>query len=61
VAKAYKELFAGYEQDAEEELGRTFEEVAGYDDIVLVKDIPFFALRAPHGADHRQGACRLSA
>jgi GTP cyclohydrolase I len=43
VAKAYKELFAGYEQDAEEELGRTFEEVAGYDDIVLVKDIPFFS------------------
>jgi GTP cyclohydrolase I len=43
VVKAYKELFAGYEQDAEEELGRTFEEVAGYDDIVLVKDIPFFS------------------
>ena len=43
VAKAYKELFSGYDQDAEDELGRTFEEVAGYDDIVLVKDIPFFS------------------
>ncbi|MDP2120106.1 MAG: GTP cyclohydrolase I FolE [Hoeflea sp.] len=43
VAKAYKELFSGYDQDAEEELGRTFEEVAGYDDIVLIKDIPFFS------------------
>lgn len=43
VVKAYKELFSGYDQDAEEELGRTFEEVAGYDDIVLVKDIPFFS------------------
>ncbi|SOE08327.1 GTP cyclohydrolase I [Hoeflea halophila] len=43
VVKAYKEMFAGYDQDAEEELGRTFEEVAGYDDIVLVKDIPFFS------------------
>ena len=41
VVKAYKELFSGYDQDAEEELGRTFEEVAGYDDIVLVKDIGF--------------------
>jgi GTP cyclohydrolase I len=43
VAKAYRELFSGYDQDAEEALGRTFEEVAGYDDIVLVRDIPFFS------------------
>ncbi len=41
VAKAYRELFAGYDQDVTEVLGRTFEEVAGYDDMVLVKDIPF--------------------
>ncbi len=41
VAKAYRELFSGYAQDPREELGRTFEEVAGYDDLVLVKDIPF--------------------
>ncbi|SIQ12455.1 GTP cyclohydrolase I [Rhizobium sp. RU20A] len=43
VAKAYKELFAGYDQAPEDVLGRTFEEVAGYDDLVLVKDIPFFS------------------
>jgi GTP cyclohydrolase I len=43
VAKAYKELFSGYDLDAEDVLGRTFEEVAGYDDIVLIKDIPFFS------------------
>jgi len=43
VVKAYKELFSGYDQDAEEALGRTFEEVAGYDDVVLIKDIPFFS------------------
>lgn len=43
VAKAYKELFSGYAQDPEDVLGRTFEEVAGYDDIVLVKDIPFYS------------------
>jgi GTP cyclohydrolase I len=41
VAKAYRELFSGYAQDPAEELGRTFEEVAGYDDMVLVKDISF--------------------
>ena len=43
VAKAYQELFAGYEQSPEDVLGRTFEEVAGYDDMVLVRDIPFFS------------------
>ena len=41
VAKAYGELFAGYDQDPAVELGRTFEEVAGYDDMVVVRDIPF--------------------
>jgi GTP cyclohydrolase I len=43
VAKSYRELFAGYEMSPEEVLGRTFEEVAGYDDMVLVKDIPFYS------------------
>jgi GTP cyclohydrolase IA len=41
VAKAYREMFGGYGQDPAQELGRTFEEVAGYDDLVLVKDISF--------------------
>jgi GTP cyclohydrolase I len=41
VANAYREMFAGYDQDPAEELGRTFEEVAGYDDMVIVKDIRF--------------------
>ncbi|MCF3639784.1 GTP cyclohydrolase I FolE [Rhizobium sp. TRM95111] len=43
VAKAYRELFSGYDLAPEDVLGRTFEEVAGYDDIVLVKDIPFYS------------------
>lgn len=43
VAKSYRELFGGYELSPEEVLGRTFEEVGGYDDAVLVKDIPFFS------------------
>ena len=41
VAKAYEELFGGYDLEAKEVLGRTFEEVGGYDDMVLVRDIPF--------------------
>lgn len=43
VAKSYRELFSGYDLSPEEVLGRTFEEVGGYDDAVLVKDIPFFS------------------
>ena len=43
-------------------LGRTFEEAGGYDDMVLVKDISFHShCEPPHGADHRQSACGLSA
>ena len=41
VAKAYLEMFSGYDEDPQEALGRTFEEVGGYDDMVLVKDIAF--------------------
>lgn len=41
VAKAYGELFAGYRENASAILERVFEEVAGYDDLVLVRDIPF--------------------
>jgi GTP cyclohydrolase I len=39
VVKAYEEWFGGYDEDAEAILARTFDEVEGYDDIVLVKDI----------------------
>lgn len=41
VAKAYREMFGGYDKCPAEELGRTFEEVAGYDDLVIVRDIVF--------------------
>ena len=43
VVDAYSELFGGYSADPAEVLGRTFEEVAGYDEMVLVRDIPFFS------------------
>ncbi|MEM6746422.1 MAG: GTP cyclohydrolase I FolE [Pseudomonadota bacterium] len=39
VAKAYEEWFSGYQEDPEAILARVFEEVDGYDDIVLLKDI----------------------
>ncbi len=41
VVKAYQELFAGYREDANAHLERVFEEVEGYDDMVLVRDISF--------------------
>jgi GTP cyclohydrolase I len=43
VTKAYGELFAGYDQEAGTVLAKTFKEVGGYDDLVLVKGIPFYA------------------
>ncbi|MFY9629080.1 MAG: GTP cyclohydrolase I FolE [Methylocystis sp.] len=43
VVKAYEELFSGYRQDPKEVLERVFSEVEGYDDLVLVRDIPFFS------------------
>lgn len=41
VAKAYREMFSGYERDPADELGRTFEEVAGFDDMVIERDVYF--------------------
>lgn len=41
VAKAYEEVFGGYEVDALSVLDRTFGETGGYDDLVLVRAIPF--------------------
>ena len=41
VTRAYEEFFAGYDQCAADELTKTFEDIKGFDDIVLVKDIDF--------------------
>lgn len=41
VAKAYKEWFAGYDAKPEQYLKRTFEEVEGYDEMVILRDIEF--------------------
>ena len=55
VVDAYKEWFRGYDQDPSEILSRTFEDVSGYDDMVILREIdveshcehhiaPFFCL-----------------
>ena len=41
VVEAYEELFAGYQGDPNEALARVFDDVEGYADIVVVRDIPF--------------------
>ena len=41
VARAFEDWFSGYNEDPEEFLTRTFEEVEGYDDMVVLKDIRF--------------------
>jgi GTP cyclohydrolase I len=41
VARAFEDWFSGYQQDPRQYLSRTFEEVAGYDEIIALRDIPF--------------------
>ena len=41
MARAYEELFAGYNDDPREYLKCTFEETGGYDEIVVLRDIRF--------------------
>ncbi|MDX1483624.1 MAG: GTP cyclohydrolase I FolE [Alphaproteobacteria bacterium] len=41
VVRAWKEFFRGYEEDPQEILARTFEEIEGYDEMVVLKDIRF--------------------
>ena len=48
VARSYRELFAGYESDPKDYLAKTFEEVAGYDELVILKDIPVVSFCEHH-------------
>lgn len=41
VVKSYEEFFAGYAIDPEEVLNRTFKEVEGYDEMIVLRDINF--------------------
>src|ERR1700748_1291364 len=48
VARSYRELFAGYESDPRDYLAKTFEEVASYDELVILKDIPVVSFCEHH-------------
>jgi GTP cyclohydrolase I len=41
VARAYEDWFSGYGMDPEAYLARTFEEVEGYDELIVLRDIEF--------------------
>jgi len=53
VVRAYEEWFAGYDQDPEHLLARTFNEVSGYDELVVLRDIPFQSCCEHHMAPIR--------
>jgi len=48
VARSYKELFAGYAVEPRQYLERTFEEVGGYNQLVVLKDIRFVSFCEHH-------------
>jgi GTP cyclohydrolase I len=48
VVRAYEELFAGYETNPREYLRRTFSEVGGYDELVVLSDIPVVSFCEHH-------------
>jgi GTP cyclohydrolase IA len=48
VARSYVELFAGYETDPRGYLERTFEEVGGYDQLIVLRDIRFVSFCEHH-------------
>ena len=48
VARSYRELFAGYETEPRAYMERTFEEVGGYDELVVLRDIPVISFCEHH-------------
>jgi GTP cyclohydrolase I len=48
VTRSYAELFAGYTVDPRAYLEKTFEEVGGYDELVILRDIPFVSFCEHH-------------
>jgi GTP cyclohydrolase I len=48
VARSYRELFAGYVTDPRAYMERTFEEVGGYDELVVLRDIPVISFCEHH-------------
>ena len=50
VVEAYAEWFSGYREDPQDYLARTFEEVAGYDEMIVLRDIQFESFCEHHMA-----------
>jgi GTP cyclohydrolase I len=50
VVEAYRDWFSGYATDPHEYLSRTFEEVAGYDEMIVLRDIEFESFCEHHMA-----------
>ena len=48
VARSYRELYAGYDANPRDYLERTFEEVGGYDELVVLRDIPVVSFCEHH-------------
>jgi GTP cyclohydrolase I len=48
VARSYRELFAGYDEDPHSYLERTFEDAGGYDELVVLRNIPVVSFCEHH-------------
>lgn len=48
VVKAFEEVFGGYRENPEDVLDRTFGEIGNFDDIVVVRKIPFYSFCEHH-------------
>ncbi|MEO7027604.1 MAG: GTP cyclohydrolase I FolE [Caulobacteraceae bacterium] len=48
VARSYRELFAGYGANPRDYMERTFEEVGGYDELIVLRDIPVVSFCEHH-------------
>jgi GTP cyclohydrolase I len=59
VARSYRELFAGYVDDPREYLKRTFEEVGGYDELVVLRNIRVVSFCEHHMLPVRAGLANL--
>ena len=64
VVRAYGEWFSGYGEEPDELLQRTFEEVGGYDEVVILRDIAFHSYcehhMAPISGKAQSGICRIN-
>ena len=60
VVRALEEFFSGYGEDPAGILQKSFEEIDGYDEMVVLRDVAFRkSLRTPYRAHHRAGLRRL--